>query len=98
MKFTITFLFRALSVALLLLLTTSQTSAQDSCTFRLRVYDQFGDGWDDSRVYIRLGNGAEQSYTHGGAAINAADSTRFFNIRVRSGDSLRIRYEAQGNF
>ncbi len=97
MKLTITFLFKAVCTALLLMLTTSQIAAQDSCTFRLRVYDQYGNGWDDSQVYIRLGSGLERSYTHAGTAINAADSTRFFNIRVRTGDSIWIRYEAQGN-
>lgn len=96
MKLTITFLFRAICLVFLLLQTTTQISAQDSCTFRLRVYDDFGDGWDDSQVYIRSGNGPERAYTHGGTTINFADSTRFFNIRVRTGDSLRIRYEAQG--
>ncbi len=97
MKLTITFLFKAVCTALLLMLTISQIAAQDSCTFRLRVYDQYGDGWDDSQVYIRLGSGSERSYTHAGTAINTADSTRFFNIRVRTGDSIWIRYEAQGN-
>jgi Secretion system C-terminal sorting domain len=97
MKLTITFLFKAVCTALLLMLTTSQIAAQDSCTFRLRVYDQYGDGWDDSQVYIRLGSGSERSYTHAGTAINTADSTRFFSIRVRTGDSIWIRYEAQGN-
>jgi Secretion system C-terminal sorting domain len=97
MKLTITFLFKAVCTALLLMLTTSQIAAQDSCTFRLRVYDQYGDGWDDSQVYIRSGSGSERGYTHGGTAINTADSTRFFNIRIRTGDSIWIRYEAQGN-
>ena len=98
MKLTITFLLRAVAAAFLLLLTTTQTSAQDSCTFRLRVYDDFGDGWDESQVYIRMGTptSPERSYTHGGVVINRADSTRFFNIRVRTGDSIWIRYEAQG--
>ena len=98
MKLTITFLLRAVTAAFLLLFMTTQTSAQDSCTFRLRVYDQFGDGWDESQVYIRMGTptSPERSYTHGGVNINFADSVRFFNIRVRTGDSIWIRYEAQG--
>jgi hypothetical protein len=96
MKLTITLFLRAVCAAFLLMLTTSQVVAQDSCTFRLRVYDDFGDGWDDSQVYIRMGSGTERAYTHGGTTINRADSTRFFNIRVRTGDSLWIRYEAQG--
>jgi Secretion system C-terminal sorting domain len=98
MKLTITSLFKAVGTAFLLLLTTSQAVAQDSCSFRLRVYDQYGDGWDDSRVYIRMGTGGERSYTHGGTALNTADSTRFFSIRVRTGDSIWIRYEAQGSY
>lgn len=100
MKLTITFLFRAVTAAFLLLLTTTQTSAQDSCTFRLRVYDQFGDGWDESQVYIRTGSATspERAYTHGGLNINFADTVRFFNIRVRTSDSIWIRYEAQGNY
>ena len=58
-------------------------SAQDSCTFRLRVYDQIGDGWDGSFVYIRSGAGSERGYAHTGITANAADSVRFFDIRVR---------------
>jgi hypothetical protein len=98
MKSTVTFLFRAFCAAFLLFLTPSQLAAQDSCTFRLRVFDRFGDGWDDSQLYIRMGSGAERGYTHGGTAFNTADSTRFFNIRVRTGDSIWLRYEAQGTY
>ncbi len=98
MKLTVTFLFRTICAALLLMLTSLQLSAQDSCTFRLRVYDQYGDGWDDSQLYIRMGSGTEKGYTHGGTAINYPDSTRFFNIRVRTGDSIWLRYEAQGTY
>jgi hypothetical protein len=98
MKLTITFLFRTVCAAFLLLLVSTHTSAQDSCTFRLRVYDQYGDGWNDSQVYLRMGNGSEVGYTHRGTAINYADSVRFFNIRVRTGDSIWIRYEAQGSY
>jgi hypothetical protein len=98
MKLTITFLFRAFCAAFLLLLAPTQLAAQDSCTFRLRVYDQYGDGWDDSQLYIRMGSGTERGYTHGGTVINYADTTRFFNIRVRTGDSIWLRYEAQGTY
>jgi Secretion system C-terminal sorting domain len=98
MKLTITFLFRAFCAAFLLLSAPTQLAAQDSCTFRLRVYDQYGDGWDDSQLYIRMGSGTERGYTHGGTVINYADTTRFFNIRVRTGDSIWLRYEAQGTY
>jgi hypothetical protein len=92
MKSTITLLFRAVCAALLLLLTTSQAVAQDSCTFRLRCFDSFGDGWDDSQVYIRMGSGGERAYTN----ASATDTTVIFNIRVKTGDSIWVRYEAQG--
>jgi Secretion system C-terminal sorting domain len=101
MKLTKT-LFRGILATLVLLVafcaTLTAQQAQDSCFYRLRVYDRFGDGWDGSQVYIRTGNTAELSFTHNGTVINAADSVRFFNIRVKTGDSIFVRYEAQGSF
>lgn len=98
MKLTNTLFSKWLFAASMLLLTTIQLAAQDSCTFTLRIYDRFGDSWDDSQVFIKLGNNAEQSYTHDGSALNAADSIRLFQIRVKPTDSIIIRYVAQGSY
>jgi len=70
--------------------------AQDSCTFKLRVFDKFGIGWNGSQVYIKLGNKAEVAYTHDGLLGLASDSVHIFNIRVRVGDSLFVRYDDAG--
>ena len=98
MKFTSTLFTKWLFAAGMLLFTTGQLAAQDSCTFVLRIYDRFGDGWDDSQVYLKLGNNAERAFTHDGTAFNAADSIRLFQIRVRTGDSIVIRYVAMGSY
>jgi hypothetical protein len=96
MKLTNTLFMKWLFAASVLLLMTVQLAAQDSCTYRLRVYDRFGDGWDDSQVYIRFGGNPERAFTHGGVNFNSADSVRFFNIRVKTSDTIIIRYDAQG--
>ena len=98
MKLTNTLFMKGLFAAAMLLFTSVQLAAQDSCTYRLRVYDAFGDGWDGSTVYIRFGNNQEQAYTHEGLVINRADSVRWFNIRVKTNDTIIVRYEAQGFF
>ena len=98
MKLTNTLFSKWLFAAAMLLFTTVQLAAQDSCTFTLQVYDRFGDGWDDSQVFIKFGNNAERGYTHDGVSINSADSVHLIQIRVRSGDSIIIRYDAQGTY
>jgi hypothetical protein len=98
MKLTITFLFRAVCAAFLLLLTTTNASAQDSCTFRLRCTDSYGDGWDDSQVYIRSGSGPERAYTNRSLGPANVPLSVFYDIRVRTGDSIWVRYEAQSTF
>jgi Secretion system C-terminal sorting domain len=98
MKLTITFLFRAVCTAFVLLLSTTQLSAQDSCTFRLRCTDSYGDGWDDSQVYIRLGSGSERAYTNSVTGPANVATNVFFDIRVRTGDSIWVRYESQSDF
>ena len=98
MKLTNTLFMKWLFAAAMLLLTSLQLSAQDSCTFTLRIYDRFGDGWDDSQVYLKLGNNPERAYTHDGTAFNSADSIRLFQIRVRPSDSIVIRYVAMGTY
>ena len=98
MKLTITFLFRAVCAAFLLLLTTTNASAQDSCSFQLRCTDSYGDGWDDSQVYIRTGSGSERAYTNRTLGPPAVALTVSYNIRVRTGDSIWVRYEAQGTY
>ena len=98
MKLTNTLFMKGLFAAAMLLLMSVEVAAQDSCTYRLRVYDAYGDGWDGSQVYIRFGNNPEQAYTHQGIVINRADSVRWFNIRVKTGDTIIVRYEAQGFF
>ena len=92
MKLTVTHFFKGLLAAILLLLTTAPVAAQDSCTFRLRIYDYYGDTWDDSYVYVRFGNNPERGFTHTGAG-RRADSVFFYNLRVRTGDSIFIRYQ-----
>ncbi len=96
MKLTSTLFKKWLFAASMLLLTTVQLAAQDSCTYRLRVFDTYGDGWDDSYVYIRFGNNPERAFTHTGTATNLADSVRWFDIRVKVGDTIVVRYEAAG--
>lgn len=77
---------------------TLQLTAQDSCTYRLRLFDSKGDGWDDSQLYIKLGTNPEKAYTHNGAAGIPSDSIRLYDIRVKIGDTLVVRYEPQGNY
>lgn len=98
MKLTITFLFRAVCAAFLLLLTTTNASAQDSCTFRLRCTDSYGDGWDDSQVYVRSGSGPERAYTNRSLGPANVPLSVSYDIRVRTGDSIWVRYEAQSSF
>ena len=83
---------------LLFMSVVSQLTAQDSCTYRLRLYDRFGDGWDDSQLYIKLGSNAEQAFTHEGASALESDSIRLFNIKVKVGDTIVVRYEPQGTY
>ena len=85
-------------MTLLLLSIVAQLSAQDSCIFRLRLYDRYGDGWDDSQLYIKFGNNAEKAYTHDGAAGVPADSIRLFDLRVKIGDTVVVRYDPQGSY
>ena len=87
-----------LLATLLMFLIVDQVSAQDSCTFRLRLYDRQGDGWDDSQLYIRTGNNAERAFTHDGVVGIDADSIRLYNIRVKTGDTIVVRYEPQGEY
>ncbi|MBL7817694.1 MAG: T9SS type A sorting domain-containing protein [Saprospiraceae bacterium] len=98
MKLTSTLFMKWLFAASVLLLSTVQLTAQDSCTFTLRIYDRFGDSWDDSQVFLKFGNNAERGYTHDGTSINSADSIRLFQIRVKPGDSIIIRYVAMGTY
>jgi hypothetical protein len=96
MKLTKT-LFRAILPLFVLIFSwAAPISAQDSCSYRLRIFDSFGDGWAGSQVFIRSGNGPEVGYAHDGVAINRADSIRTYFIRVRTGDTLIIRYESAG--
>jgi hypothetical protein len=83
-------------LALLLTFFTNISFAQDSCTFQLRLVDSQGDGWDDSQLYAQFGNNAAKAYTHEGASTVRSDSIRLFNIRVRIGDTIVLRYEPQG--
>ena len=91
-------LFKTLfGVAFLLMSTVHMTAqVQDSCSFRLRCFDSQGNGWNGSQVFIRTGSGFERAFTHGGTIINVSDSTRNFIVRVKTGDSLWIRYDGQG--
>jgi hypothetical protein len=82
-------------IYILFLATSYYSQAQDSCTIRLRLIDTFGDGWDDSQLYIKLGNNAERAYTHDGAGGVRADSIRLYELRAKPGDSLIIRYDPQ---
>lgn len=72
--------------------------AQDSCTYRLRLYERYGDSWYGSTVNIKIGNNAEQSFTHDGALNTPSDSIRLYNLRVRIGDSIFVRYDGQGDY
>ncbi len=83
---------------LLFMSVAMQLTAQDSCTYRLRLFDRFGDGWDDSQLYIKLGNNAERAFTHDGAAGVEADSIRLYDLRVKVGDTIVVRYEPQGSY
>ena len=90
-------IFKTLATALMLF-TFGQASAQDSCTFRLRLYDRYGDGWDDSQLYIKTGTNAERAFTHDGAGGVEADSIRLYDVRVKVGDTIVVRYDPQGEF
>jgi hypothetical protein len=74
------------------------TMAQDSCTYRLRLYDRYGDGWDDSQLYVRTGNNAEKAFTHDGIRGIEADSIRLYDIRVKPNDTIVVRYDPQGAY
>ena len=80
----------------LMLFIFGQALAQDSCTFRLRLYDRYGDGWDDSQLYIKTGDNAERAFTHDGAGRTDADSIRLYDVLVKVGDTIVVRYEPQG--
>ncbi len=90
--------FKVLLIPILVFVFSNALSAQDSCTYRLRLYDRYGDGWDGSSVNLKFGNNAEQSFTHDGALNTPSDSIRLYNLRVRIGDSLFVRYDAQGDY
>ena len=82
----------------ILLLTSVGLAAQDSCTYSLRLVDIRGDGWDDSQLYVKLGNNPEKAYTHDGILARASDSLRLYDFRVRVGDTIVLRYDAQGAY
>lgn len=84
---------------LLVLGVRSTAQAQDSCTYRLRIFDSFGDDWDNSQLYIRFGNNAEQSFTHIDLVqFSSVDSAQWYDLRVRTGDSIVMRYDPLGFF
>jgi Secretion system C-terminal sorting domain len=82
----------------ILLIANVKLAAQDSCTYRLRLIDKPGDGWDDSQLYVKLGNNPEKAYTHDGLLNRASDSMRLYDFRVRIGDTIVLRYEPQGDY
>jgi hypothetical protein len=82
----------------LLLFVSVKLAAQDSCTYSLRLVDRPGDGWDDSQLYVKLGNNPEKAYTHDGILGRASDSVRLYSIRVRIGDTIVLRYDPQGPY
>jgi hypothetical protein len=98
MKLTNTLFMKWLFAASMLLLTTVQLAAQDSCTFTLRIYDAYGDSWDGSQVFLKFGNNTERGYTHNGTVNDPTDSIRLFQIRVKVGDSISIRYTPVGSY
>ena len=85
-------------IMLLFLSIAAQLTAQDSCVYRLRLYDRYGDGWDDSQLYIKLGNNAERAFTHDGASGVESDSIRLYDLKVKNGDTLVVRYDPQGSY
>ena len=80
----------------ILLLISVKLTAQDSCTYRLRLVDRPGDGWDDSQLYVKLGSNPEKAYTHDGVLNRASDSVRIYDLRVKIGDTIILRYDPQG--
>jgi Secretion system C-terminal sorting domain len=85
-------------IFMLLLWAGIRLSAQDSCTYRLQLIDSPGDGWEDSQLYIKLGNNPERAYTHDGRLARPSDSARLYEIRVKIGDTLTMRYDPQGTY
>jgi Secretion system C-terminal sorting domain len=85
-------------ILILLLSSCIKLMAQDSCSYRLRLVDIAGDGWDDSQLYVKLGNNTEKAYTHDGLLNRPSDSVRLYNFRVKIGDTLVLRYDPQGNY
>jgi Secretion system C-terminal sorting domain len=71
--------------------------AQDSCNYRLQLIDSAGDGWNDSQLYLKLGNNPEKAYTHDGRLARPSDSLRIYDFKVRIGDTLIVRYDPQGS-
>jgi Secretion system C-terminal sorting domain len=82
----------------LLLFASVKLAAQDSCTYRLRLVDRPGDGWDDSQLYVKLGNNPEKAYTHDGVLARASDSLRLYDFRAKIGDTIVVRYDPQGSY
>ncbi|MFM2268441.1 MAG: hypothetical protein RL757_1882 [Bacteroidota bacterium] len=103
MKFLKSTLFRSLLLMLPMFMAMAtegkaQTAA-DSCFYRLRIFDSFGDDWDASQLFVRFGNNSEVPYTHiDQIPFSSADSVQFYDIRVRIGDSLVARYVPMGGF
>ena len=89
---------KTLLLPLFIFLFAGALFAQDSCTYRLRLFNRYGDGWSGSTVNIKLGNNPEQSFTHDGALNVPSDSIRLYNLRVRIGDSIFVRFDGQGDF
>ncbi len=90
--------FKVLLTPLFIFLFLNVLSAQDSCTYLLRLYDRYGDGWDGSTVNLTFGNNAELSFTHDGALNTPSDSIRLYYLRVRIGDSIFVRFDGQGDY
>ncbi len=67
---------------------------QNSCEYRLQLFDTFGDGWAGAAVEVTIGSDTE-SYTLDGENDNGA--FRQFNISATDGDTIIITYTA-GSF
>lgn len=88
------------SLLVIILLASNFAANAQSCTYLLRLYDEnfLSYGWDDSQLYVKIGNNPERAFTHNGAGQRPADSLRLYNLTVNVGDSINVRYEPQGDY
>ena len=81
-------------IAFTLFLFTLNVSAQNSCSYKLQLFDLFGDGWANSNVEVKIGE-TSNFFTLDGENDNGV--FREFDINIVDNDTITIIYNALGN-